>query len=172
MCGGDFMSKNPEEAMDFLSYVAEVSRGWDEPTKGEVGKMKSQLSAFNAKAGMYTLKEDDDMKAKLAAMTRRLEELELKKMHEVQAVAEAPVQVKLCPNCQSYEHLVEECPTISAEREMFEIKQMLLDNSSPITMHLMEILTTQVGGIIQISHGRPEQLSTNSRITISTIFKS
>ncbi|RVW21410.1 Retrovirus-related Pol polyprotein from transposon 17.6 [Vitis vinifera] len=68
---------------------------------------------------MYTLKEDDDMKAKFAAMTRRLEELELKKMHEVQAVAEAPVQVKLCPNCQSYEHLVEECPTISAEREMF-----------------------------------------------------
>ncbi|RVW86151.1 hypothetical protein CK203_038042 [Vitis vinifera] len=38
MCGGDFMSKNPEEAMDFLNYVAEVSRGWDEPNKGEVGK--------------------------------------------------------------------------------------------------------------------------------------
>ena len=121
------MSKNPEEAMDFLSYVADVSRGWDEPTKGEVGKMKSQLSVFNAKAGMYTLKEDDDMKAKLAAMTRRLEELELKRIHEVQAVAEAevqavaeaPVQVKLCPNCQSFEHLVEECPAISAEREMY-----------------------------------------------------
>ena len=73
--------------------------------------LKSQLSAFNAKVGMYTLKEDDDMKAKLAAVTRRLEELELKKVHEV--------QVKLCPNCQSYEHLVEECPAISAEREMF-----------------------------------------------------
>ncbi|RVW77732.1 hypothetical protein CK203_050355 [Vitis vinifera] len=27
MCGGDFMSKNPEEAMDFLNYVAEVPRG-------------------------------------------------------------------------------------------------------------------------------------------------
>ena len=24
MCGGDFMNKNMEEAMDFLSYVAEV----------------------------------------------------------------------------------------------------------------------------------------------------
>ncbi|RVW19095.1 hypothetical protein CK203_087672 [Vitis vinifera] len=89
--GGDFMSKNPEEAMDFLSYVAEVSRGWDEPNKGEVGKMKSQPNAFNAKAGMYTLNEDVDMKAKFAAMTRRLEELELKKMHEVQAVAETPL---------------------------------------------------------------------------------
>ena len=41
MCGGDFMSKNLEEAMDFLNYVAEVSRGWDEPNKGEVGKAKS-----------------------------------------------------------------------------------------------------------------------------------
>ncbi|KAL6332918.1 hypothetical protein AAG906_019923 [Vitis piasezkii] len=108
MCGGDF-----------LSYVAEVSRGWDEPNKGEVGKMKSQPNAFNAKAGMYTLNEDVEMKAKFAAMTRRLEELELKKMHEVQAVAETPVQVNSCPICQSYEHLVEECPTIPAAREMF-----------------------------------------------------
>ncbi|RVW89945.1 hypothetical protein CK203_036513 [Vitis vinifera] len=37
--------------------------GMDEPNKEEVGKMKSQPSAFNAKAGMYTLNEDDDMKA-------------------------------------------------------------------------------------------------------------
>ncbi|RVW86166.1 Retrovirus-related Pol polyprotein from transposon 17.6 [Vitis vinifera] len=86
------MAIESEEAMDFLSYVAEVSRGWDEPNKGEVGKMKSQPNAFNAKAGMYTLNEDVDMKAKFAAMTRRLEELELKKIHEVQAVAETPVQ--------------------------------------------------------------------------------
>nr|CAN67503.1 hypothetical protein VITISV_016516 [Vitis vinifera] len=93
MCGGDFMR--------------------------EVGKMKSQPNSFNAKAGMYTLNEDVDMKAKFVAMTRRLEELELKKMHEVQVVAETPVQVKPCPICQSYEHLVEECPTIPAAREMF-----------------------------------------------------
>ncbi|RVW28375.1 hypothetical protein CK203_105828 [Vitis vinifera] len=93
--------------------------------------MKSQLSAFNAKAGMYTLKEDDDMKAKLAAMTRRLEELELKRIHEVQAVAEAPVQVKLCPNCQSYEHLVEECPAISAEREMFRDQANVVGQFKP-----------------------------------------
>nr|CAN76558.1 hypothetical protein VITISV_034792 [Vitis vinifera] len=122
--------------MDFLSYVADVSRGWDEPTKGEVGKMKSQLNAYNAKAGMYNLKEDDDMKTKLAAMTRRLEELELKKIHEVQAVAEAPVQLKLCPNCQSFEHLVEECPAISAEREMYRdqanvVGQFRPNNNAP-----------------------------------------
>ena len=81
--------------------------------------MKSQSNAFNAKVGMYTLNQDIDMKAKLAAITRRLEELELKRIHEVQVVAETPMQVKPCPICQSYEHLVEECPTIPAAREMF-----------------------------------------------------
>ena len=73
------MSKNPEEAMDFLSYIAEVSRRWDESNAREVGRMKSQPNASNAKAEMYTLNEDTDMKAKVAAMTRRLEELKRKK---------------------------------------------------------------------------------------------
>ncbi|KAL6347361.1 hypothetical protein AAG906_017100 [Vitis piasezkii] len=41
MCGGDFM---------------------------KVGRMKSQPNASNVKAGMYTLNEDTDMKAKFAAM--------------------------------------------------------------------------------------------------------
>ena len=44
------MSKNLEEAMDFLNDVAEVSRGWDEQNKGEVRKTKSQPNAFNAKS--------------------------------------------------------------------------------------------------------------------------
>ncbi|RVW63849.1 hypothetical protein CK203_055623 [Vitis vinifera] len=92
MCGGDFMSKNQEKARDFLSYVAEVSRGWDESNAKEVGRMKSQPNASNAKAGMYTLNEDIDMKEKFAAMARRLEELEVKKIREVHAIFETPMQ--------------------------------------------------------------------------------
>ncbi|KAL6313728.1 hypothetical protein AAG906_010147 [Vitis piasezkii] len=116
MCGGDFMSKNPEEAMDFLSYMVEVSRGWDEPNAREVGRMKSQP---NANGRMYVLNKDIDMKAKVAAMARRLEELEMKKVQEVQAISETPLQAIPCSICQSYEHLVEECPTIPVVREMF-----------------------------------------------------
>ena len=78
MCRGDFMSKNPEESMDFLSYVSEVLRGWDEPNSREKGKFPSQPTQ-NPKGGMYMLSEDMDMKAKVATMARRLEELELKK---------------------------------------------------------------------------------------------
>ncbi|RVW72354.1 hypothetical protein CK203_056241 [Vitis vinifera] len=84
--GFDTWLLNPRKAMDFLSYVAEVSRGWDEPNAKEVGRMKSQPNAPNAKAGMPFLKH----------------------------------QCKLCRSiCQSFEHLVEECPTIPAVREMF-----------------------------------------------------
>ncbi|RVW71765.1 hypothetical protein CK203_055177 [Vitis vinifera] len=68
---------------------------------------------------MYTLNEDIDMKAKVAAMARRLEELEMKKIREVQAISKTPVQAMPCSICQSFEHLVEECPMIPAMREMF-----------------------------------------------------
>ena len=42
--------------------------------------MKSQP---NAKGEMYVLNEDIDMKTNVAAMARRLEELEIKKVQEV-----------------------------------------------------------------------------------------
>ncbi|RVW26758.1 hypothetical protein CK203_117028 [Vitis vinifera] len=56
----------------------------------DMGRMTSQL---NAKGEMYILNDGIDMKAKIAAMARRLEELEIMKMQE--------------------------CPTIPAVREMF-----------------------------------------------------
>ncbi|RVW80073.1 hypothetical protein CK203_052407 [Vitis vinifera] len=105
-----------EEAMNFLSYVAEVSRGWDEPKARDMGRMKSQL---NAKGEIYILNDDIDMKAKIAAMARRLEDLEMKKMQEVQAISQTPLQAMPCAICLSYEHLVEKCPTIPVTREMF-----------------------------------------------------
>ena len=100
--------------MDFFSYVAKVSRGWDEPNAREVGRMNSQPNASNAKVGMYTLNEGTDTKENFAAMARRrMEEL------EVQAISDTPMQAKPCSICQSFEHLVEECPTMPAMREMF-----------------------------------------------------
>ena len=110
------MSKNLEKAIDFLSYVAEVSRGWDEPNAREVGRMKSQP---NDKGGMYVLNEDIGMKAKVVAMAKRMEELEMKKIQEVQAIFETPVQAMPCSIFQSYEHLVEESYNSSSERDVW-----------------------------------------------------
>ncbi|KAL6323005.1 hypothetical protein AAG906_023622 [Vitis piasezkii] len=80
-------------------------------------KVSSQPTQ-NPKGGMYMLSEDMDMKAKVATIARRLEELELKKMHEVQAISETQAHVMPCTICQSCDHVVDECPTMPAVREM------------------------------------------------------
>ena len=67
MCGGDFLSENPIEAMDFLNYVDETSKAWDEPNPREADRMKP---IENQRRGMYSLTEE--MKAKLSTLTRRL----------------------------------------------------------------------------------------------------
>ncbi|RVX01149.1 hypothetical protein CK203_036123 [Vitis vinifera] len=102
--------------MNFMSYVAEVSRGWDEPNARDMGRMTSQPKA---KGEMYILNDGMSMKAKIAAMERRLEELEMNHMQEVQAISQTSLQAMPCAICRSYEHLVDECPTIPAKREMF-----------------------------------------------------
>ena len=71
--------------MNFMSYVAKVSREWGEPNAEDMGRISSQPKA---KGEMYILNDDIDMKAKIAAMARRLEELEMKKMQEVQAISQ------------------------------------------------------------------------------------
>ena len=70
MYGGDFLSKNPKEALDFLSYVTEASKGWDEPNPREMERMRPQPST---RGGMYSLLEDMEMRAKVSTLARRLE---------------------------------------------------------------------------------------------------
>ena len=116
MCGGDFLSKHLEGAFDFLGYVVEASKGWDEPNPREMERMRPQLST---RGGMYSLSEDMDIKAKVSTLTRRLEELEMRNPHKVQVVTEIPVPNKPCFICQSTKHMGEQCPTIPAMWEMF-----------------------------------------------------
>ena len=88
MCRGDFLSKNPEEAIDFLSYVAKTSKAWDEPNPREVERVRPTA---NQREGMYSLTEDMELKAKLSTFARRVEEMEGKILHEAQAVTEVPL---------------------------------------------------------------------------------
>ena len=129
MCGGDFLSKNPDEAMDFLNYVAETTKEWDEPNPKEVERMKPTA---NQRGGMYSLSEDVEMKAKLSTLTRRLEELEMQNQHEVRAVAETPVPLHPCFNCQSTSHQGEHCPIAPSVRDLMTEHANIVDqNKSP-----------------------------------------
>ena len=106
MCGGDFLSKHPDEAMDFLNYVAETSKAWDEPNPREVERARPST---HQRGGIYALSEDTEMKAKLTTLTRRLEELEMRSQHEMQAVNELPASQPSCFNYQSNSHPGEHC---------------------------------------------------------------
>ena len=91
MCGGDFLSKHPNEAMDFLNYVAKTSKGWDEPNPREMERFRPQV---NQRGGMYALTDEMEMKARLSTLARKVEELEGKQLHEVHAVTDNPAQSK------------------------------------------------------------------------------
>ena len=85
--------------MDFLNYVAETSKGWDEPNPREVEKMRPSA---HPRGGIYALSEDMEMKARISTLARKVEELEGKRLHEVQAVTENPVKANPCTNFQSH----------------------------------------------------------------------
>ena len=115
MCGGDFLSKHPDEAMDFLSYVAETSKAWDEQNPREAERMRPST---HQKGGIYALSEDTEMKAKLTTLTRRLEELEMRNQNEMQAVNEFPASQPACFNCQSNSHPEEHCPVVPSGKDL------------------------------------------------------
>ena len=98
MYGGDFLSKNPDKAIDFLNYVAETSKGWDELNPREVERMKPTV---NPRGDIYSLTEDVELKAKLSTLNRRMEELEHRNHQEVRAVTKASMPSQPCFNCQS-----------------------------------------------------------------------
>ena len=106
MCGGDFLSKHPDEAMDFLNYVAETSQGWDEPNPKKMEKMRPSV---HHRGGIFSLSEDMEMKARISTLAMTVEELEGKRLHEVKAVTENPTQANPCINFQSNGHRGEHC---------------------------------------------------------------
>ena len=115
MCGGDFLSKHPDEAMDFLNYVAETSKGWDEPNPREMERFRPPV---NQRGGMYALNDEMEMKARLSTLARKVEELEGKQLHEVHAVTDNTAQSNPCTNFQSPVHPTEQCPMIPAVKDL------------------------------------------------------
>ena len=85
------------------------------------------------KGGIYSLAEDVEMKAKLSSLTRRLEELEMRNQHEVQAVAKTPTPLQPCFNCQSTSHQGDHCSIAPSERELMKEQANIVGQSGPPT---------------------------------------
>ena len=156
MCGGDFSEQHPDEAMDFLNYVAETSKGWDEPNPREMEKMRPSA---NPRGGIYALSEDMEMKARISTLARKVEELEGKRLHEVQAVTENPAQANPCTNFQSTAHPKEQYPMAPSVKDlMSEYANAIGQYKPPPPNAHMVIPTIPIGGITSTSPGNPTPL--------------
>ena len=101
--------------MEFLSYVAETSKGWDEPNPREIERFRPPV---NQRGGMYALNDEMEMRARLSTVARKVEELEGKQLHEVQAVTDNSAQPNPCTNFQSPAQPIEHCSMTPAVKDL------------------------------------------------------
>ncbi|XP_073317252.1 uncharacterized protein [Primulina huaijiensis] len=83
MCNGTFEDKNPNEAMEYLDSLAENAQNWD--NIGTIEPPTTKINNSTNGGGIYNLKDDIDIQAKLASLARKIESLEMKKsecLHE------------------------------------------------------------------------------------------
>ncbi|KAL5549319.1 hypothetical protein UlMin_004550 [Ulmus minor] len=110
MCNGEFLHKDPDEAIDFLDDLSKKSHTWTGPNAIESTK-KNQI------AGIYQLKEEDSLKARLEALTKEIEVLKTKDARAPEPVARVESH-ETCFMCNGLDHTPRECPTY------FEIKEI------------------------------------------------
>ncbi|KAL5554316.1 hypothetical protein UlMin_041717 [Ulmus minor] len=116
MCNGEFLHKDPDEAIDFLDDLSEKAHTWTRPNAIESTK-KTQT------AGIYQLKEEDSLKARLEALTKEIEVLKTKDTRAPEPVARVESH-EPCFMCNELDHTLRECLTY------FEIKEIKEENSA------------------------------------------
>ena len=97
MCNGEFLNKDPDEAFDYFDLLAENAQSWDTTDTLDRSRASTNLSG----GGKYQLREDDDLSAKVASITRKLETMELRKVNGVNIVSKID---EVCRICETMEH--------------------------------------------------------------------
>ena len=86
MCVGEFYEKSAMEVVQFFDTIAENARTWETNTSLDTAKVHSTPAG----GGIHHLRENDDLQAKIANLTRKLEAIELKKVNKVTIVPQVP----------------------------------------------------------------------------------
>ncbi|XP_022862089.1 uncharacterized protein LOC111382375 [Olea europaea var. sylvestris] len=111
MCNGEFLDKDIDEALKFLDHLAENSQSW-QTVKPIENSIRSNLASSSG--GKYQLSQDDDLNARIASLSRKVEAMELRKVKEVK-----PVQNdEICSICETFGHLTHDCPNIPVFKEV------------------------------------------------------
>lgn len=69
----------------------------------------------NPKGGIYLIREEEDVNAKIASLTRKLEAMELQKVNMVKAIK---IHNNACDICENDAHHTKDYPTIPTFKEV------------------------------------------------------
>ena len=103
------------------------------------------------RGGIFALSEEMEMKAKISTLARKVEELEGKRLHEVQAVTEIPAQANPCINCQSTGDPEEHCSIAPSVRDLMIEHANAVGQYNPMPHMVIHIIP--IRGITLISLG-------------------
>ncbi|KAJ0008379.1 hypothetical protein Pint_30583 [Pistacia integerrima] len=112
MCNGDFLHKDPDVAIDFLDDLSEKAHTWTGPNALESTRR-------NQTAGIYQLREEDNLRARLEVLTKEIEVLKTKDVRAPGPVARIESH-EPCFMCNGVDHIPRDCPTYFELREMKE----------------------------------------------------
>uniref|UniRef100_A0A2N9HM88 Retrotransposon gag protein n=1 Tax=Fagus sylvatica TaxID=28930 RepID=A0A2N9HM88_FAGSY len=116
-CGGGFLKKEPEDAMDYLDEIAKNSNTWNGPSPLD-STDRNKSSTTTSGGSVFKLRERDNMSAKINLLTKKIEALKLRGSRGVNAVyREEPKEA--CQICQEIDH------TPSAYEKMRETKSQV-----------------------------------------------
>ena len=125
MCAGEFYEKSAREAIQFFDTIAENARTWETNTSLDIAKVHNTPTG----GGIHHLRENDDLQAKIANLTRKLEAIELKKVNEVTSVPQVPsvpMESRVeepCIICDDPTHSTINCPNLPQVKGEIQIEQ-------------------------------------------------
>ena len=91
ICIGEFMNKSLDEAWDYFDLLADNAQVWETTNTSEMAK-----PGPSSKSGFYHLKEVDDIDARIARLTRKVEAIELGKTSEVKKLGPIESSCGIC----------------------------------------------------------------------------
>ena len=124
MCAGEFYEKSAREAIQPFDTIADA-RTWETNTSIDTAKVHST----SAGGGIHHLRENDELQAKIANLTRKLEAIEMKKVNEVTSVPQLPLVPtgprveEPCIICDDPTHSTINCPNLPQVKGAIQIEQ-------------------------------------------------
>ena len=125
MCAGEFYEKSSREAIQLFDTIAENARTRETNTSVDTAKVHNTPIG----GGIHHLKQNDELQAKIANLTRKWEAIELKKVNEVTSVPQvpsAPIGPRVeepCIICDDPTHSTINCPNLPQVKGAIQIEQ-------------------------------------------------